>query len=34
VDVSSGVEATKGVKDAQKMAAFIKQVNEGDRVTR
>ncbi|NOS87028.1 MAG: phosphoribosylanthranilate isomerase [Methylococcaceae bacterium] len=34
LDVSSGVEATKGVKDAQKMAAFIKQVHEGDRVTR
>ncbi|MCX7096829.1 MAG: phosphoribosylanthranilate isomerase [Methylococcales bacterium] len=32
VDVSSGVEAGKGVKDALKMAAFIKQVNEGDRV--
>ena len=32
LDVSSGVEAEKGVKDAQKMAAFIKQVNEGDRV--
>ena len=33
LDVSSGVEAAKGVKDALKMAAFIKQVNEGDRVT-
>jgi len=33
LDVSSGVEAEKGVKDALKMAAFIKQVNEGDRVT-
>jgi len=33
LDVSSGVEAEKGVKDALKMAAFIQQVNEGDRVT-
>jgi len=33
LDVSSGVEAEKGVKDSLKMAAFIQQVNEGDRVT-
>jgi phosphoribosylanthranilate isomerase len=33
LDVSSGVEAEKGVKDLLKIAAFIKQVNEGDRVT-
>ena len=33
LDVSSGVEAEKGVKDSLKMAAFIKQVNEGDIVT-
>ena len=33
LDVSSGVEAAKGVKNALKMAAFIKQFNEGDRVT-
>ena len=33
LDVSSGVEARKGIKDSHKMAAFIKQVNEGDRVT-
>jgi phosphoribosylanthranilate isomerase len=33
LDVSSGVEAEKGVKDTLKMAAFIKQVNESDRVT-
>jgi phosphoribosylanthranilate isomerase len=33
LDVSSGVEAAKGVKDSLKMAAFMKQVNEGDRVT-
>ena len=33
LDVSSGVEAEKGVKDSRKMAAFIKQVNEGDRAT-
>jgi phosphoribosylanthranilate isomerase len=31
LDVSSGVEITKGFKDAAKMAAFITQVNEGDR---
>ena len=33
LDVSSGVEAEKGIKDSLKMAAFIKQVNEGDRAT-
>jgi phosphoribosylanthranilate isomerase len=30
LDVSSGVEAGKGVKDTLKMAAFIKQVNESN----
>ncbi|MGZ5050945.1 MAG: phosphoribosylanthranilate isomerase [Methylobacter sp.] len=30
LDVSSGVEAEKGVKDALKMAAFVREVNEGD----
>lgn len=30
VDVSSGVEAAKGVKDAHKMAAFLKEVHEFD----
>ncbi len=30
VDVSSGVESAKGVKDAQKIAAFIKGVRSGD----
>jgi phosphoribosylanthranilate isomerase len=30
VDVSSGVEAAKGVKDIQKMAAFVKEVHEFD----
>jgi phosphoribosylanthranilate isomerase len=33
LDISSGVEIKKGVKDSLKMAAFIQQVNEGDRVT-
>lgn len=28
VDVSSGVEAKKGVKDADKMAAFMREVNQ------
>ncbi|MGZ8135896.1 MAG: phosphoribosylanthranilate isomerase [Methylococcaceae bacterium] len=32
LDVSSGVEVGKGIKDAQKMAAFIREVNEGDRI--
>ncbi|MEY3787255.1 MAG: hypothetical protein RLZ75_1462, partial [Pseudomonadota bacterium] len=32
LDVSSGVEVNKGIKDSLKIAAFIKQVNEGDRV--
>jgi phosphoribosylanthranilate isomerase len=31
LDVSSGVEITKGFKEVAKMAAFITQVNEGDR---
>ena len=30
VDVSGGVEAGKGIKDRQKMAAFMKGVNDGD----
>jgi phosphoribosylanthranilate isomerase len=30
VDVSSGVEAGKGIKDADKMAAFLEQVHEYD----
>ncbi|MEY3788653.1 MAG: hypothetical protein RLZ75_2860, partial [Pseudomonadota bacterium] len=29
LDVSSGVEVNKGIKDSLKIAAFIKQVNEG-----
>ncbi len=32
LDVSSGVETEKGFKDALKMAAFISEVNEGDRL--
>ncbi len=32
LDVSSGVERTKGIKDVAKMAAFIEAINEGDRL--
>jgi phosphoribosylanthranilate isomerase len=30
VDVSSGVEADKGIKDAAKIAAFIERVRDAD----
>jgi phosphoribosylanthranilate isomerase len=30
VDVSSGVEASKGIKDAAKIAAFINEVKQTD----
>ncbi|UOA08804.1 phosphoribosylanthranilate isomerase [Methylobacter sp. S3L5C] len=33
LDISSGVEVKKGVKDSLKMAAFINQANEGNQVT-
>lgn len=32
VDVSSGVERAKGIKDANKIAAFVKAVQEGDKI--
>jgi phosphoribosylanthranilate isomerase len=31
LDLSSGVESSKGIKDVRKIAALIQQVNEGDR---
>lgn len=31
VDVSGGVEQVKGIKDAEKMAAFLEEVKDGDR---
>lgn len=31
LDISSGVEIKKGIKDAAKMTAFINAINEGDR---
>ena len=33
VDVSSGVEAAKGLKDQEKIAAFIRGVKQGDKST-
>lgn len=34
LDVSSGVEAGKGIKDKEKMAAFIRAVHQGDKITK
>lgn len=31
LDVSSGVEGSKGIKDVAKMAAFVQEITEGDR---
>jgi phosphoribosylanthranilate isomerase len=33
VDISSGVEASKGIKDARKIAAFVAAVRAGDDLT-
>jgi phosphoribosylanthranilate isomerase len=32
VDVSSGVEITKGIKDADKIAAFMTGVRDGEKL--
>ena len=32
LDVSSGVELEKGIKDVAKMAAFIQEINKGDKI--
>jgi phosphoribosylanthranilate isomerase len=33
VDISSGVEASKGIKDARKITAFVDAVRAGDAIT-